>query len=170
MTTLRMAKWTSFLAVMGFFVAACSGGAVLKGDGREQTQERAAIESIEVGGNDESVSITVGTTKSVAYTLYQKEDPLRLVLELPGTSAGAGTTPIQVNRGSVSVIDSVSSENGSSHVEFYLNAPSRYDIDSRGREVLLTIAPEADVESPAEIGEPVAAVEEAVSFVEEAVD
>jgi hypothetical protein len=78
------------------------------------------------------VTIKVETDRSVPYSLYQQEDPLRLVLDLQRTSLGDFSRNIPVNSGTVGFIKPVAAPGGNSRLDFYLTDTSHYEIDSKG--------------------------------------
>ena len=82
-------------------------------------QQSAVVEDIRIDAKDGEVSGRVETTRKVTYSLYQQQDPLRLVLELPRTSTGDFDRNIPVNRGNVSFIKPVPTSRGDSHLVFF---------------------------------------------------
>jgi len=127
------------------------------------------LQDVTVVEKNGEVSILVETDRAVPYSLYQQDDPLRLVLDLPRTSLGDFSRNIPVNSGTVGFIKPVAAPGGNSHLDFYLTGESHYAIDGKGSVITMMILPPETAGDELQ-GSPAAAVEEVPPIAEEPIE
>jgi type IV pilus assembly protein PilQ len=158
------------MAVIMIFSTSCSTGSIAaRGEKAVSPARGVVLQDVAVMEKEGGVEIRVKTSKSVAYSLFQQEEPLRLVLDLPGAALGEFSRNIPVNSGTVGFIKPVAATGGS-NLEFFLTGPSLYEIEGERGMITLTIAAphQAAKEEPA--GTPAAAVEEDPALPDEVIE
>jgi type IV pilus assembly protein PilQ len=167
----KWAKWASCMAVLSLLAASCgSQVAETRQDQQIPTDNRAVLKDVTFQEKDGEVSIHIDTSRKVTYSLYQQQDPLRLILDLPQTSTGAFTENIPVNSGTVSFIKPVVRDRGNSHLAFFLTAPSIFDVDGQGNRVKLKISGVEKKEDAGPAGVPAAVVTETPTLRDEPIE
>ena len=162
-------KWASLMAVTGLLLTACGSqvAETRKSDDPSGLKPQAVLEEINIQEQDGKVTFRVETSRKVTYSLYQQDNPLRLVMEFPQTSVGRFDKNIPVNSGTVSFIKPATTDRGGSHLEFFLSAQSTYDINGSGTEVTLSVRPVPSAHVGEQPGSPAAIVEETSAQKEE---
>jgi type IV pilus assembly protein PilQ len=159
------------MAVIMLFSASCStGGSAARTDKDVAPTQGVVLQDVTVAANEGTVDITVKTSQTVPYSLYQQDDPLRLVLDLPRTAPGEFSRNIPVNSGMVGFIKPVAAPGGNTSLEFFLTGPSRYEIDGAGGKITLSILPSDAEEAEAPAGTPAAAVEKVPPLPDETIE
>ena len=160
------------------YLAGCAGpGSQVMDEGSSEMVQAPTGEPVIVDISSEErgggIIIRVEGNYPLSYSLYQLKDPMRLALDLPGTSTGEFDRNVPVNLGPVSFVKPVQVEEGGegtngslSRLEIFLNGPVEYDISSEEQLLALSIWPEGSAPPPAEPVE-AAAVETETIEVEE---
>jgi type IV pilus assembly protein PilQ len=167
-------KWgtlASLLAATGLVAVACgSQVAGTKKDAEPSVKPQAVVKNVEVEEKEGAVVVRVKTDRKVTYSLYQQEDPLRLVLDLPRTATGDIERHIPVNSGTVSFIRPETTDRGDSRLELLLTGESLYEISGKGNLVVLTVKPSPTEELPGLGGAPAAIVEDTPTLRDEPIE
>ncbi len=165
----KWGKLASLLVATGFVTVACGSQVAGTRKGAEPSvKPQAVVKNVEVESRDGGVVVRVETDRKVTYSLFQLEDPLRLVLELPRTTTGVIERYIPVNSGTVSFIRPETNERGDSRLELLLTAESIYEITGQGNLVVLSVKPAPAEELPGLT--PAAIVEETPTLRDEPIE
>jgi len=104
-------------------------------------QESQEIKDIRVVDLPEKTQIIVDTEQSMVYTSFRLTDPLRLVLDLAGTTVGKYHEPILVNSGAVTQITPVEGAPPSmvARLEIGLSQPVTTQVATEGTKLIVDI-------------------------------
>lgn len=137
----------SSLVLLGLF--ACAPKAVPIKPVPQESQE---IKDIRVVDLPEKTQIIVEAERPMVYTSFRLTDPLRLVLDLAGTTVGKYREPILVNSGAVTQMTSVEGTPPSmvTRLEIGLNQPVTTQVITEGTKLIVDVMkPSPEVVTPA---------------------
>ncbi len=179
-----------FISISSITLYSCAGRKVYKGP-ETAIQKIPALMRIDTETLPDGVRISIEATDEVIqYTAFKLEDPLRLIIDIPGIDTGVFQEPIELNKGPVNVIKPLHFvESNITRIEIGLNQIVPYEIlrsdsntifidikssSSIGEEVLLEepteITPSRAVEVEEEVVEEVESHVEAPSEVKEEIE
>ncbi len=129
--------------------------------------ETKTISAVEVQGEDGLTRIVLRGAKDAIYTAFMREDPPRLILELPDVAFDGVTTPISVKNGLVEDVTlgafgDAKAGRGMARVSIALTTASDYEVKPQGDEIVVELratAVAANEPAPSQPGPPEVAPE-----------
>ena len=150
-------------------VAAVALAAMLPG-AQALGAETKTISAVEVQGGEDGVTrIVLRGAKDAIYTAFMREDPPRLILELPDVAFEGVATPISVKNGLVEDVTlgafgDAKAGHGMARVSIALAKASEYEVKPQGEEIVIEVrasATAANEPAPSQPGPPEVAPEPA---------
>ncbi|MEX2209097.1 MAG: type IV pilus secretin PilQ [Myxococcota bacterium] len=131
--------------------------------------ETKTISAVEVQGEGGMTRIVLRGAKDAIYTAFMREDPPRLILELPDVAFEGVNTPISVRNGLVEDVTlgafgDAKSGHGMARVSIALAQASDYEVKPAGDEIIVEVRPSGTASSepaPSQPGPPEVAPETA---------
>jgi len=129
--------------------------------------ETKTISAVEVQGESGMTRIVLRGAKDAIYTAFMREDPPRLILELPDVAFEGVSTPISVKNGLVEDVTlgafgDAKSGHGMARVSIALAQASDYEVKPQGDEIVVEVRPSGTASSeptPSQPGPPEVAPE-----------
>lgn len=108
--------------------------------------ETKTISAVEVQGEDGVTRIVLRGAKDAIYTAFMREDPPRLILELPDVAFEGVNTPISVKNGVVNEVTlgafgDAKAGHGMARVSIALAQASEYEVKPQGDEIVVEVRP-----------------------------